>query len=559
MSYIDAIFSRNEDRIYVIERTAKGTREVKEYPANYVLYYPDQKGKHRSIFGDSLTMFSTKKNSEFQKEKRIHSGKQLFESDINPIFRCLSDNYLGKDSPKLHTCFFDIETDWDERGFAPPDDPFHKVTAISLYLDWTEQLITLVMPPKTMNLDEAEEICSKFENTILFTSEIEMFETFFQLIDDADVMTGWNSEGFDVPYLVNRVTRIMSKDDTRKFCLLGQLPKARKYERFGKEETTYDLVGRIHMDYLQMYKKYTYETRQSYKLDSIGEYEVGDKKVEYEGTLDSLYNKDFKKFIEYSRQDTYLLYKIHVKTKYLELANNLAHENTVLLPTVMGSVAMIEQAIYNEAHERNLIVPDKRKDHDEDTTPAAGAYVAEPKKGLHEWIGLVDIQSMYPSSIRALNMAPETIIGQVRQTLTDAFIRQRGVDRANSMSRRKNTEDDEVTGSFVWEGIFACLEYTAIMNRELGTLLTIDFENGTSKEMSAAEIHDMIFDSHRPWVISANGTIFTLEKEGVIPGLLTRWFSDRISMRSKMAKLDKLNTGIEVPPELYEKLNRLIP
>jgi DNA polymerase elongation subunit (family B) len=220
---------------------------------------------------------------------------------------------------------------------------------------------------------------------------------------------------------------------------------------------------------------------------------------------------------------------------------------------------MIEQAIYNEAHERNLIVPDKRKDHDEDTTPAAGAYVAEPKKGLHEWIGLVDIQSMYPSSIRALNMAPETIIGQVRQTLTDAFIRQRGVDRANSMSRRKNTEDDEVTGSFVWEGIFACLEYTAIMNRELGTLLTIDFENGTSKEMSAAEIHDMIFDSHRPWVISANGTIFTLEKEGVIPGLLTRWFSDRISMRSKMAKLDKLNTGIEVPPELYEKLNRLIP
>jgi DNA polymerase elongation subunit (family B) len=379
------------------------------------------------------------------------------------------------------------------------------------------------------------------------------------LIDDADVMTGWNSEGFDVPYLVNRVTRIMSKDDTRKFCLLGQLPKARKYERFGKEETTYDLVGRIHMDYLQMYKKYTYETRQSYKLDSIGEYEVGDKKVEYEGTLDSLYNKDFKKFIEYSRQDTYLLYKIHVKTKYLELANNLAHENTVLLPTVMGSVAMIEQAIYNEAHERNLIVPDKRKDHDEDTTPAAGAYVAEPKKGLHEWIGLVDIQSMYPSSIRALNMAPETIIGQVRQTLTDAFIRQRGVDRANSMSRRKNTEDDEVTGSFVWEGIFACLEYTAIMNRELGTLLTIDFENGTSKEMSAAEIHDMIFDSHRPWVISANGTIFTLEKEGVIPGLLTRWFSDRISMRSKMAKLDKLNTGIEVPPELYEKLNRLIP
>jgi DNA polymerase elongation subunit (family B) len=212
-----------------------------------------------------------------------------------------------------------------------------------------------------MTDETANEIVSEFENTMLFKSEKEMFDVFFQLIEDADVLTGWNSEGYDIPYMVNRVTRVMSKDDTRKFCLMGQLPKAREYERFGKSETTYDLVGRIHLDYLQLYKKYNYESRHSYKLDAIGEMEVGENKTQYEGTLDQLYNKDFKKFIEYNRQDTLLLVKIHNKLKFLDLANALAHENTVLLPTVMGSVAMIEMAIMNEAHERGLVVPDKKR------------------------------------------------------------------------------------------------------------------------------------------------------------------------------------------------------
>jgi DNA polymerase elongation subunit (family B) len=112
-----------------------------------------------------------------------------------------------------------------------------------------------------MSDETAWEITKKFENTLLFKTETEMFETFFQLIEDADVMTGWNSEGYDIPYMVNRVTRVMSKDDTRKFCLMGQLPKPRTYERFGKEEQTFDLIGRIHMDYLQLYKKYNYESR----------------------------------------------------------------------------------------------------------------------------------------------------------------------------------------------------------------------------------------------------------------------------------------------------------
>ena len=537
MSYVDAIHSRDEDRIYVVERNKDGKREYKEYPTNYVLYYPDTKGKHRSIYGDPVSRFSTRKRQEFEKEKRIHSNKKLFESDVPVVFRCLSENYLGVDAPKLHTCFFDIEVDFDpDKGFSPTGDPFNPVTAISCYLDWLDQCITLVIAPKHMTSETAQEITNEFENTMLFTSEKEMFDVFFQLIEDADVLTGWNSEGYDIPYMVNRVTRVMSKDDTRKFCLMGQLPKAREYERFGKSETTYDLVGRIHLDYLQLYKKYNYESRHSYKLDSIGEMEVGENKTQYEGTLDQLYNKDFKKFIEYNRQDTMLLVKIHNKLKFLELANQLAHENTVLLPTVMGSVAMIEMAIFNEAHERGLVVPDKKRkvENAEEPQQAAGAYVATPKRGMHEYVGAVDINSLYPSVIRALNMAGETIVAQVRQTLTDQYMHDKGLRLASEKKRHKEG-DDAVTGSILWENLFGALEYTAIMNQERGTILTVDYEDGRSVEMSAAEIWKMVFDSHRPWMLSANGTIFTYEKEGVVPGLLSRWYSERKETQ-KLAK-----------------------
>ena len=537
MSYVDAIHSRDEDRIYVVERSPEGKREYKEFPTNYVMYYPDPKGKQRSIFNEPVTRFSTRKRTEFEKERRIHGNKKLYESDVNVVFRCLSENYLGVDAPKLHTCFFDIEVDFDPvKGFSPTSDPFNPVTAISCYLDWLETCFTLVIAPKHMTDETANEIVAEFENTMLFKTEKDMFDVFFQLIEDADVLTGWNSEGYDIPYMVNRVTRVMSKDDTRKFCLMGQLPKPREYERFGKTEMTYDLIGRIHLDYLQLYKKYNYESRHSYKLDAIGEMEVGENKTQYEGTLDQLYNKDFKKFIEYNRQDTLLLVKIHNKLKFLDLANALAHENTVLLPTVMGSVAMIEMAIMNEAHERGMVVPDKKRktENDDEIQQAAGAFVATPKRGLHEWVGAVDINSLYPSAIRALNMAPETIVAQVRQTLTDQYMKEKGMKLAREKKQYKDGDDD-VTGAILWEGLFGALEYTAIMNQERGTILTVDYEDGRSVEMSAAEIWKMIFDSHKPWMLSANGTIFTYEKEGVIPGLLTRWYTERKSIQ-KLAK-----------------------
>ena len=519
MSYVDALYDREHDRIHIVERI-NGVRKYQEYPANYIFYYDDPRGKFQSIYGTPVSRFSTRNNKEFRKEIRIQSGKQLYESDINPIHRCLEENYKGQDAPGLQTAFFDIEVAFDqERGYSPVEDPFNPITAISVYLDWLDQLVTLAVPPKHMSLETAQEIAAEFENTLIFTDEGEMIKVFLDLIDDADVLTGWNSEGYDIPYTVNRTTRVLSKDDTRKFCLWGQLPKKRMFERFGAEKETFDLIGRVHMDYMQLYRKYTYEERHSYSLDAIGEYELNERKVAYEGTLDQLYNKDFKKFIDYNRQDTALIGKLDKKLRFLDLANELAHANTVLLQTTMGAVAVTEQAIINEAHERGMVVPNRKQRLTDEDTQAAGAYVAYPKKGLHEWIGSVDINSLYPSAIRACNMGPETIVGQLRPIMTDRYIKDRV---AQGMSF-----------AAAWEGLFACLEYTAVMEQQRGTEITVDWENGEETVMSGAEIWHMIFDSHQPWILTANGTILTYEKKGIIPGLLERWYAERKELQAK--------------------------
>jgi DNA polymerase elongation subunit (family B) len=519
LSYIDALYDRSKDRIHIIERI-NGERIYKEYPATYIFYADDPRGKFRTVYDTPVSRFSSRSYKEFQKELRINSNKRLWESDINPVFRCLEENYSGVTSPKLQTAFFDIEVDFDPiRGYSRPEDPFNAITSISVYMDWMDKLVTLVVPPKSYTWETAQEICNQYDNCFLFEREEDMLNTFLDIIDDADILSGWNSEGFDIPYMVMRTTKVLSKDDTRRFCLWGQLPKQRTFERFGAENLTFDTVGRVHMDYMQLYRKYTYEERHSYSLDAIGEYELDERKTQYEGTLDQLYNKDFSKFIDYNRQDTMLVARLDKKLRFLDLANELAHDNTVLLATTMGAVAVTEQAIINEAHQRGLVVPNRKNRDDQGDTQAAGAYVAFPKRGMHDWIGAIDINSLYPSAIRALNMAQESIVGQLRPIMTDRYIH-------DKMAAGSSFAD-------AWENMFGSIEYTAVMNGEAGTEITIDWETGGSDVMSAADIWRLIFDSNRPWMLSANGTIFSYEQKAVVPGLLERWYAERKELQAK--------------------------
>ena len=536
--YVDAYFNRDSDVIHVVERSNEGKRVFKEYPIKYTFYYPDARGKFTSIYGEPLSRIVCKTSKDFHRELKIHSNQKLYEADINPLFVSLSENYLNQDAPKLNAAFFDIEVDFDpERGYASPEDAFMPITAIAVHLQWLDTMVCLAIPPKTMTMDEAKKAVEEFPNTMLFDNEADLLETFLDLIQDADILSGWNSEGFDIPYTVNRVTKVLSKDDTRRFCLWNLHPRKREYEKYGKTAQTYDLVGRVHLDYLELYRKYTYEERHSYRLDAIAEYELGEKKTQYEGTLDQLYNNDFKTFVEYNRQDCALLDKLDKKLKFLDLSNKLAHENTVLLQTTMGAVAVTEQAIINEAHRRGFQVPNRTKMSEREDTAAAGAYVAYPKEGLQDWVGSLDINSLYPSAIRALNMGPETITGQLRQTMTEEYIQ-------NLMLKGKSFAAS-------WEGIFGSLEYTAVINKEIGTDITIDWEDGRSDMLSAAQVHQLIFESNQHFMLSSNGTIFTYEREGVIPGLLKRWYAERKEMQAKLKEC--IANGNKIEEEYWDK------
>ena len=538
MSYVDAIWNRDDDIVRVVERDPKKGRIFQEFPARYMFYYPDQRGKHTSIYGEPLSKVVCKNWKDFIKEQKIHSTHKLYESDINPVFRVLEENYLHIDAPKLNVAFWDIEVDFDpERGYASPEDAFMPITAIAVHLQWLDTLVCLAVPPKTLTMEQAQEQIKDIPNTILFESEHEMLDTFLNLIEDADVLSGWNSEGFDMPYTVNRIIKVLSKEDTRRLCLFDQFPKKREYEKYGKTAITYDLVGRVHLDSLELYRKYTYEERHTYRLDAIGEMEVGETKTVYEGTLDQLYNKDFRTFIIYNRQDCALLDKLDKKLKFIDLANTIAHENTVLLATTMGAVAVTEQAIIIEAHAKGFIVPSRAKRDENADNQAAGAYVAYPKKGLHEWIGSMDINSLYPSAIRALNMGPETIVGQLRQDYTKEEIDAK-IAKGNSFAA-------------AWEGKFGSNEFEFVMAKDISHDIIIDWEDGSTDVLSGAQIYDMIYESNQPWILSANGTIFTYEKEGIIPGLLKRWYAERKDMQAKLK--DAIKAENEIEEEYWDK------
>jgi DNA polymerase elongation subunit (family B) len=580
MTYVDAIHNKQTDEILIVERI-NGQRVYNTLPAKHVFYYEDPRGTYKTMWGIPCAKYETTDNKKFRKDlSSMQSlGKRIHEHDINPIFRCLSENYLTLPTPELNIGFFDIEVDFDPlRGYAPTHDPFAPITAISLHLSSTKRLITLVLKPELPQTDKdyltweaAENIVNQFDDTILCNDEEELLKLFLDAIEDADVLSGWNSTGFDIPYVVNRIERILGKDYARKMCLWDQRPKKRKYIKFKKEQETYDLIGRVHLDYLELFQKHSSAELHSYKLDHVGEVIVGENKTPYEGSLDALYKRDFKTFIEYNRQDTLLLVKIDAKCRYIELANQLAHTNSVLLQTTMGSVALIEQAIVNETWSKGMQVmsrperdeyvpydpggfsnPDEDSDDDEDddedeSNSAVGAYVADPKKGMHKMIGCVDINSLYPSALRALNMGPETLVGQIRLDRTDQLIAQRMTAQTAGKRKKKGSATD------AWHGLFATIEYS-LMNEEASDRLTVDFVDGETATVSGKDLKAYIFESGKPYVVTANGTIFRTDVKAIIPGLLERWYAERKQMQAEKSKAGKIMKGVEISPEIEAAL-----
>ena len=493
-------------------------------------------GTQDTIFGTKATKVEKSSLYKFQEEAAIYDDKRLFEQDLNVTFRMLEDQYSGSEIPDLHICFLDIEVDFHpSKGYSTIEDPFSPITSITMYLDWVDKLITLAVPPPTLEIYEAAEECKDIENMMLFNDEKELLEAFLDLIDDVDVYTGWNSTFYDIPYIIGRIEYVMGREEVKRMCLWNLAPRKRTFTKFKKKQFTYDTVGMVHLDYLELYQKHSEGERHSYSLDFIGQYEVKERKTPYDGTLDTLYKNDFRQFIEYNRQDVMIIVKIDKKLRYINLSNLVAHANTVLLNTTLGSVALIEQAIINEAHRRGQVVPNRIKDQEEESFPVAGGYVAVPKMGLHDWVGIIDLKSLYPSIIRALNMGPETLFGQLRPTRTTDFINRRVEEMGNPAA--------------AWRNVFAVLEYDDVIAKNNEDMI-LDLVDGTECSFKAHELYDLIFENDL--CISANGTLFRTDVNGIIPDLLERWYKERQEMQAKKDEYSILEDNENDPDKKAE-------
>ena len=448
-----------------------------EIPFRKYAYVKHPSGQHVSLYGDRL-----KKVTQFDKD-----DPTLHESDVPPTTRFLVDQYGDSDEASTghRIMFFDIEVEVTE-GFPDVQKAQNPITSIALYDSTTEKYFTYVFDPnkRLKSYTKDDQVVEIYE------TEYEMLNQFFQkyLEIRPTIISGWNSEFFDIPYLYNRAVRVLGPEVANLLSPISQV----LYSEYKKKHT---IAGVSSLDYLQLYRQFTFTQQSSYRLDYIGEVEVGMKKVDYEGTLNDLYDNDLQTFIDYNIRDVKILVELDKKLDFIEIARGIAHLGHVPYEDINMSSRWLEGAILVYLKKIGVVAPNKpprpRKINDDKFT---GAYVQEPQSGKHKWVYDLDITSMYPSVIRSLNISPETKIGKVTGWNEEEFI-------------NKNTQKT----------------YTMInkKGKEMG-------------KMTKPELQQYLDEADVS--ISSNGIIYRTDKQGLIPALLEKWFNERVEMRKLVKK-----------------------
>lgn len=315
-NYVAAWSNWDTGLIEVVERDIdSGERFVTRHVPLYYFYVPDENGEHLSIFGDRVTKLEFGTRDEFEAAKQKYPVK--FESDIAPLARVLMDKYYGRDTPPTTFALFDIEVDYAKAlGFSSPMNPYAPINAVTVFQSWTKQYFSIVVPPLvphpsgvgTIKLTEMPGWSNeKFmtlihqvwkEHNLGFTPNISIVDNESALlselcryIEEADIISGWNSEFFDLPYVCERMNLVFGPNGAQGIDYAScRKPEKKMVTRFGSEAMIYKLFGRSHLDYLELFKKFTFEGRESYSLANIADAELDIPKLEHEGTLEELYH-----------------------------------------------------------------------------------------------------------------------------------------------------------------------------------------------------------------------------------------------------------------------------
>lgn len=512
------------------------------------------------------------------KEKPEFAGKRFWESDVNPTFRFLERYYPHDDQlPNLHISIFDIEVDKVDGQFSTTDNPFAPITSVTVYHQWLKQSITLAVPPPNLTMEQARKLCLQENNPdgygpldeahgyYLMEDEIQLLEVFAGVIQDSDILAGWNNEFYDLPYIINRARHVIggesldfihndvelnctdkSREYLEKLSVFQVLPDVSVQENYGRKERTYQIVGRRNIDYLVFYKKFIKAELHSFTLDAILQHEVNQTKVKYDGSIDEFYRRQFRQFLAYNRQDVMGLSAIDDKLRLVNMANQMIHMSGVTFDKAVGSVAIIEQAVLRELHRERGEIAWDRVDHEPDRH-VPGAFVVAPRAGKFGWGGSYDVNSLYPTMIRLLNISPETMVGQLdigRTTVklneyVDDFLNIPLEDRfpQNGMYSYRNRADDGVSKAYTdaWHRFTGVLEYHDVIDGSSNIVKLVTPESVIT--MTGKEMRNLLKANN--WCITANGTVFDLTREGIIPYCLTKWYNERAEYRKKAGLLEK--------------------
>lgn len=481
-------------------------------PANDGVEYP-----YRDLFGNMAKPVWFKNGYELSKFGESHPNSM--EADVNPKTRFMIDEFHDADLESPYKlAFYDIEVDFDlsdGRGYPIPENPFGEINSIQIF-DCDLQTYVMLIPEhkaRKIELKDAEYPV----DVIPCVNEMDMLRTFAAYLQEVDIIGGWYTNGFDLPYIMARAIRLFGESAaSTMFCRDGFKIKKREYiDENAQEKVEWTLVGIQHVDMLELYKKFNPGEKPSFSLDAICEHEKVGKKVEYSGDLGRLYREDPQKFYEYAIHDVRLLKDLDAKTDIIKLAVTMSRESCVNISDVTGTVKPIENAFIKFCREKGNIVLPNKKHHEKEKFP--GAIVYDTLSGVHKWMASFDITSLYPSVMIMLGLSTETLVMQILEEY-DGFV-------------AVMTESDD--------------------------MVTVRVEDGANEviEVRARDLHDIIRENG--YTISANGTIFNGEL-GLLSEFVKSIFDKRVMQKNKSKEYFKAGDDANGKRfDLFQKVTKI--
>jgi len=431
----------------------------------------------------------------------------IFEADVQPEMRTLIDLYGNSDEiSKRLILYADIEVRKNEK-YSTVAEAANEINAITYITNETDIYTVLLLDENsaprnyrtTVQIPKTEIFVEC--NIKVFNSETTLLKAFLKDLREIDpvIFTGWNTDQYDIPYLHNRIEKVLGYEYK---LLLSPISIVRTNEYAGKTEIK--IAGLYNLDYLDLYKKFTYSEEPSYKLDSIAIKELGIGKVEYEGSLDDLWRQNPDKFISYAVIDVWLIKQLDKKLDFIDIACGICHKGHVPYSDIQFTSKYLEGALLTHLHRNNLVAISTEKTKHHDT--AEGAYVKEPIPGIYRWIYDLDLTSLYPWNIINLNISPETKFGFIVDWNQEKFLKD--IDRSWKLLKKVDTS----TYKF-----FKDLD--EINENEFNFATTIEFKQ-------------FIIDNNLS--ISSSGILYSLDTPGLIPTVLKIWFAERTEYSNLM-------------------------